>query len=474
MTFESHPASSSGTSYLYDTLNRITRINNADSTYRLHSYGAGTQSITDERGKVTTYAFRSYGDPSQRFVMSVTAPDSSANISLTRNTKDLVTSATQGGFTRTYGYNSNYYLTSVINPETALTTYERDAAGNMTLRRVGPFPTTTYTYDGRNRLATVTYPYSTPAVTNAYTRTDKLLRTTSSAATRQYLYDANENIIGQTLTIDGLIFNMGYTYNSKDQLNLIVYSRSGKSVAYTPDVLGRPTQVQGYASSVTYWPSGQFKEITYLNGTVTSYGQNTRLWPSLFRTKKGTTSYIDTSYLYDGVGNLTQITDSVDNANYGRVLSYDNINRLTGVNGPWGTGTIAYNGIGNITGQSFGTYNLSYTYDTSNRLSKISGSKTATYNYDLYGSMLPSTGNTYAYDGVPNLRCINCSDPLNKIEYTYDGTNQRIAVTRGSIKTYEVYDPRGNLLVEFTPSQGNKLVEYIYLGGKRIAQRVTP
>ena len=85
---------------------------------------------------------------------------------------------------------------------------------------------------------------------------------------------------------------------------------------------------------------------------------------------------------------------------------------------------------------------------SSETLAQSSGSKTATYNYDLYGSMLPSSGNTYAYDGVPNLRCINCSDPLNKIEYTYDGINQRIAVTRGSVKTYEVYDPQGNLLVE--------------------------
>lgn len=473
-TFESNPDSASGTTYVYDALDRVIRINNADSTFQLNSFGAGTQSVTDERGKVTTATFRSYGDPSQRFLMSVTSPEPSTNLSLVRNTKDLVTSATQGGFTRTYGYNSNYYLTSVVNPETGTTTYGRDAAGNMTTRSVGTSGTTTYVYDGRNRLTTVTYPGITPAVTNVYTKTDKLLRATSTAAVREYLYNANDNLTGQFLTIDSIAFNTAYTYNDNDQLNLIVYPRSVKFVYYTPDVLGRPSLVTGYVTSLSYWPSGQIKQINYANGTVTNYGQNARLWPNLFGTKKGATSYIDTGYLYDGVGNLTHIADSVDNASYGRVLTYDNINRLTGINGPWGTGTIAYSGVGNISSQTLGTYNVAYTYNTGNRLSAVSGSKVASYTYDAYGNIATGAGNTYTYDGVPNLRCINCANPATKIEYAYDGTGQRVSVTKAGVKTYEVYDLQGNLLIEFTPSQGNKLVEYIYLGNKRIAQRVTP
>ena len=46
-------------------------------------------------------------------------------------------------------------------------------------------------------------------------------------------------------------------------------------------------------------------------------------------------------------------------------------------------------------------------------------------------------------------------------------------MTKGGVKTYEVYGSHGNLLAEYTPSQANKLVEYIYLGGKRVAQRET-
>ena len=62
-------------------------------------------------------------------------------------------------------------------------------------------------------------------------------------------------------------------------------SIAGKTVLYTPDVLGRPTQVMGtsgFASSITYHPSGQLLGLSYTNGTTTLYGQNTRLWPNRF------------------------------------------------------------------------------------------------------------------------------------------------------------------------------------------------
>ncbi|MBJ7309096.1 sugar-binding protein [Rugamonas sp. CCM 8940] len=88
--------------------------------------------------------------------------------------------------------------------------------------------------------------------------------------------------------------------------------------------------------------------------------------------------------------------------------------------------------------------------------------------------MTTTRGSTFTYDGAPNLRCVNCSDSTRKIEYAYDGRNRRIAVTKAGIKTYEMYSAQGNLMVEYTPSQQNRLVEYIYVGDKRVAQRVTP
>jgi len=468
-TFESNPGSSSGTSYQYDVLDRVTRITNADNTYVSISYGAGTKTVTDERGKVTTYSYRSYGDPQRQFLMSISAPDTSMNVSLTRNSKDLVTAATQGGFTRSYGYNSNYYLVSITNPETGTTSYGRDIAGNMTSRSVGSSGATSYGYDGQNRLTSVSYPGTTPSVSNTYNRRGRLTSSNSSAATHTYGYDANGNLTADSVTVDGVTFNSGYAYNAIDQLSSVTYPRSGRTVSYSPNALGRPTQVSGYISAISYWPSGQINQINYANGTVTTYGQNSRLWPSSFATQKGSSSYINSSYSYDGVGNLTAISDSIDNS-YARTLGYDNVNRLTSISGPWGSGTIGYNGASNITSQSFGSSSLSYSYDSQNRLTATSGSRATSFSYDSYGNALGNGTSSFSYNGVPNLVCVNCASGVNKIQYTYDANNSRVTTLIGGIKTYEISDQKGNQLIEFTPSQSNKLVEYIYLGGKRVAQ----
>ncbi|MCB4811060.1 DUF6531 domain-containing protein [Methylovorus menthalis] len=473
-TFESNPGATIGTTYQYDALNRVTKIINADNTFQTHAYGAGTKTVTDERNNATTYAYRAYGDPDKQYLMGVTTPISSASVTLARNSKDLITSATQGGLTRTYGYDSRYYLTTVVNPETGTTTYGRDAAGNMTSLTVGSSGTTSYTYDGRNRLSVVTYPnpLTTPTVTHTYTLTDKPLSVSSSAATKGFIYDDNGNLKKETLTVDSIPFVTEYIYNANDQIASMIYPRSGQQVNYVPDVLGRPTQVSGYISAVTYWPSGLMKQINYANGVVTNYEQQARLWPSTFTTKKGAVAYSDSSYTYDEVGNLKAIVDSADTS-FNVALDYDNLNRVVSHTNPIFISTIAYDGAGNILNRTYSGVSSNYNYDSYNRLASITGYLPTTYAYDAYGNIAAGTGNTYSYDDASNLACINCSDTANKIQYGYDGSKSRVTVIKAGVKSYEVYGAQGTQLVEYTPSQSQKLIEYIYLGGKRVAQRVT-
>ncbi|MDD5295495.1 MAG: hypothetical protein PHU46_01175 [Rhodocyclaceae bacterium] len=472
-TFESDPSRGTGTSYQYDILDRVTRATHPDNSYRAISYGLGTVTVTDERGKTTVQTYRSYGDPTQQFVMSVAAPEPTASITLSRNAKDMVTSVTQGGLTRGYIYDASYRLVSETNPETGQTSYGRDAAGNMISRTVGTSGTTSYVYDGQNRLVKATYPGSTPAVTHTYSRTGKLKQVSSSVATRSYAYDGNDNLMSEALAIDGLTLAVGYGYNGNDQLSSITYPRSGRTVSYVPDTLGRPTQVSGYVNSVLYWPSGQIQQINYANGTLSLYDQNIRLWPASFNTFKGSAVYLASTYTYDGAGNLTAISDGTDSS-YNRALFYDNIGRLSNISGPWGSGIVSYSSTGNILSQSLGSYGtLFYSYDGMNRLASVSGNRATSFGYDAYGNVTYGWSSTYTYDGVPNLRCVNCSTASYRIDYAYDGMNRRVAVTKAGVKTYEVYGSNGNLLAEFAPAQGNRLVEYIYLGGKRIAQRVS-
>jgi len=260
-----------------------------------------------------------------------------------------------------------------------------------------------------------------------------------------------------------------YTYNGNDQLSAITYPRSNRVVAYSPDVLGRPAQVSGFVTGISYWPSGQINQITYANATTVTYGQNSRLWPASFSTARGSTSYLGSNYGYDGVGNLTSISDGIDGS-YNRTLGYDALGRVSGASGPWGSGTLTYDGSGNLRSQVLGSTNLTYSYNASNLLSSVSGSRAESYAYDSYGDIVAAGGRSYGYDGAPNMTCANCNDPATSAQYQYDGLNQRVSTLKGGVKAYEFYGSSGNLLVEYTPSQSNRLVEYIYLGGKRIAQ----
>lgn len=468
ITFASNPGASVGTNYLYDMLDRVTRETNADSSFKRYDYGAGTRTVTDENSKATTYSYRSYGDPGVQLLMGVSAPESSASITITRNGKDLVTNLLQGGIGRGYGYNAAGYLTSVTNPEIGTMTYGRDDAGNMTTRSVGTSGATTLVYDGQNRLTSITYPSGTPNVTKTYTKTNKLKTLTSSSASRVYGYDANDNLTSESLTVDGLTFAVGYGYNGLDQLSTITYPRSNRVVSYAPNALGRPTQVSGFVTGVNYWPSGQVNQITYANGVVSSYGQNSRLWPSGFSTSKGTSIWINSTYGYDGVGNLKSASDTADSG-FNRTLGYDGINRLTSASGPWGSGTMAYSGAGNLMSQSFGSFAIGYSYDGQNRLASVSGARAGSFSYDVLGNIVTAPGATYTYDAAPNLTCVNCADTAKKVAYTYDGLGRRVTTTKGGVKKYEVYGANGQLLAEYTASP-SRLSEFIYLGGKRIAQ----
>lgn len=471
VTFESYPGGgTAGTHYAYDALGRVATITHSDSTYRSFQYGAASRTVRDERANYTTHAFRIYGDPEETLLMGITAPEPAANVGIVRAPNGLMTSITQAGLSRTFGYDVRNYLITETNPETGTTTYERDAAGNKTARIIGS-TRADYSYDGQNRLSTTTYSDSTPAIIQTWSRTGKLRTASSSAALRTFGYDANDNLRSESLTLGSTVLTAQYAYNGNDQLSGITYPISQRVVSYTPDALGRPTQVSGYASAVTYWPSGQVRQIDSVNGMVTNYNQNSRLWPSTFSARRGSVYSISNAYGYDNAGNLTSVVDAVDGS-MNRSLGYDGIDRLTTASGPWGTGTIGYDGAGNIMSQSLGSFSIGYSYDAQNRMSSVSGSRSASYSYDVFGNVSAAGGASYTYDAVPNLRCANCSG-ASRSDYTYDGLGNRVTVAKGGTTTYEFQGASGDLLVEYTPADAGKLVEHIYLGGKRIAQRVS-
>ncbi len=517
--YESYPFSGNcsasvlpaGDSFITDALGRVTKVTHADQTFRTYDFaapGSNKVKLTDERGKVTTYEYRSYGDPDkERLLMSVDAPEN-VRTAFERNLIGQVTSVTQGTYyegscavggcpftseTRTYEYNHvQNFLTGETNPETGTTSYGRDGVGNMTSRNVGG-ATTAYGYDPLNRLKVVDYPLGTPDASLDYDENGNLKRLYTAtgrnyadgsrrtySTERLFSYDANDNLTRESLkyndagtsaagvptVFESKLLESRYGYNTLDALTSITYP-STRVVTFAPDALGRPTRVAPFVNSVNYHPTGQPSSIDYANGQRTTVDLKTgSLRPWIDRIRTGSLSSL--SYDYDDAGNVTRIADGI-NPTYTQSMDYDGLNRLTTANGNWGSGRITYDAIGNIKSKNLGTQNLSYNYDGSNRLTSVTGARNYSFGYDRYGNAITNGANLFTYDDASNLTTVSGGPVMN---YWYDGKNMRVREQKGTTTKYFFYASNGSLLGEYDRN-GSLYKEYAYLGSKLVAMADT-
>jgi YD repeat-containing protein len=457
-TFQSFPGSGSGLTYYYDRLDRVKEIDSPVGSKRFN-YSGGSVSVTNERNFITTYAYARYGNPDEGFVTAITPPDSSAKVTISRNELGIVNSVAQNGVTRTYGRDNRFFLTSITQPEDGTTTFGPDGVGNP-LSKTNAGRVLNYSYDGMNRLTGITG--SGINVTLGYNNRGKLHTVQNGSASRTYDYDANGNLTGDTLAIDGRTFAVGYGYDGIDGLSSITYPMNKGTVSYFPDSNGRPQAVSPYLDSVHYYGSGNLQSITYHNGIAQSYGENNMQLPSSIT---ASTIQLGKSYGYDGANNVSSITDSYVAAE-SRTLNYDGMDRLTSASGPWGGGTIGYDAGGNITLQQLGSYTINYTY-SSNRVSSITGSVSRTYGYDNFGNVTSNGQTSFLYNNLSQMTCANCG-ASNEVDYQYDGQGFRVSQTVNGIKTYFVQSPSGDLQFEYSP-YGLKWTKNVFLNGKRVA-----
>jgi YD repeat-containing protein len=315
-----------------------------------------------------------------------------------------------------------------------------------------------------NRLTNIYYPSGSVSI--SYYGNGRTQSITSSQATRTYTYDGNANLTSETLTAGGQSFTIGYSYNSNDALSTITYPKTSDVVSYSPDSLGRPSSASPFITAISHFSSGNVSSMSYANGVSMSYGENSRSWPSsLSASRSGT--FLNKSYTYDGVGNVSQITDSINPA-LSMSMGYDNINELTSASGPWGNATLGYDAVGNISSYILGSTQRTYSY-SSNKLSTF-GSRS--FAYDGYGNVTSDGIHMLQYDDASNLTCLDCP-AAGQIAYAYDGNSRRVSRTQNGVTTYYVHASNGDLLLEYTPSSNAK-VEHIYVQGKRVATKTIP
>lgn len=487
--YQSYPNSAKGTGFRYDTLGRVVQT--------LHGNPVGTNSANvieetfydslqvlryDTTNRASLVWFRAFGNPQEQHAVRSLAGEISAqgmyvdyDVTMTRDLLGQIRTATMGDKARTYGYDSRYYLVSRADPETGTTVFGRDALGNLTSKSIGTQPATTYAYDGRNRLTGITYPSSEqPGVPNAsnvtrtYNGNDLVTGISSGGVVRGFDYDDGDNLIAEELAMGGATQQVSYTYNSSEALASITYP-SGHQVQYSPDAFGRARAVLPYVNQVRYHPNGMPSELHYANGVVSTMGVNDRQWPAGLKMARAGNSFIDSTYAYDPVGNLTGINDSADSA-YSRYFEYDKLNRLTLDNDVGGYREYFYDGVGNITHVAQPGSLRTYSYAaTSGLLTGVSGGGLSrAYQYDSAGNVKDDGVWTFGHDRANNLRCIACTAAV-PTAHTYDGDNMRVQTSDAAGTTQYLHGQQGLLLQTLVPGVERK--EYIYLGRRQVAQR---
>jgi len=482
--FESYPNATSpnGTSYQYDVLGRIISVSQPlsvapFSVSKTFQYDTDTDIIvTDERGNDTVLFYRAYGSPDNKVIERIDSPEG-IRTAMSHNDLMQVTSAVQGvpngtggvtGYYKNYGYNANYFLTSLDISENGLTIFGRDEVGNLISKQVGTSPVTAYQYDGQNRLIFTDYVNAADDVTMLYDANGNVEQVGNGESTRTYSYDENDNLINESIQIGVDNYNIGYVLNGLDHVTSVTYP-TGRVIAYNPDVFGRPTSVGQYVTSVTYHPTGEPSTMEYDNGQTTTILLDERRFISSIQAGiNSSTVFLD--YAYDNAGNITSTDDRTPPGSLS-TFSYDGVNRLSTANGSWGAGSYGYDETGNITSQTLGATTYGYNI-VANAIYKITGDQRATYGYDVYGNIVDNDSHTFVYNDAGNLveatEIVKGNQTPQTVAYGYDGNNMRVRRNSGFDYTRYIFDNTGSLLAE-VPSDSSAIKEYYYLGSRLVA-----
>jgi len=364
----------------------------------------GTTTVKNALGVADTYTFQSLVNGSQLKVSQISRAATS----------------TTAAATESFGYDSNGYMSSLLDWNGNETTATNNAQGNP---------------------LTITESVSTP-----------IERTTTIA------YDSTWTHLPSTITVTGLTRGFSYDGNG-NPLTITDTDTTTNSVPYSTNGQARTTQL-------TWTPTGQLHSVQLprTDATVkTSFGYDgtgamTSITDSLGHTTNVTahtgggypTTVVDPNNVTATLGwdtrlNLNTVTLATTAGNLTTTYTHDAANNLTAVQAPDGS-------------------KLTYTLDAANRLTKITDLLNNTINYTL--------------NALGDATQVQIKNPSGTVTWqdtgTFDALGRLTKNTNGvSQSTSFAWDPNSNLLTVTPPSPSGK-VTFTWDGLNRLATRVDP
>jgi RHS repeat-associated protein len=372
---------------------------------------------------------------------------------------NLLDTADPLGKKTVYTYNTQGLPLTVTDPLNGTTTFKYDATGHVTSQTDALNNVTSFTYDANgNKL--------TQAVTR--TRSDGTLET----LTTSFVYDG-DNRVTKTTNPDGTFTR-------------VLYNAIGKQ-SDTFDPLNRPTHYD-------YDVNGRLTKVTHRDLTFETYAYdaNDRKISMLDRASRQTLYEYDvvgrlkkttapdlsfTQAVYDAAGRTTQTIDALKNSTF---YGYDDADRPTSVTDAAGKiSTFAYDAAGNQTSMTDALqHTTTFVYDAANRRTQTiyHDNSTDLVAYDALGRQIAKADQAgkstqFAYDAVGRLSSV--TQFLNNVplvtSYAYDEIGNRISQTdaNGHVTRF-AYDQLGRRSSRTLPGQGES---YAYDAAGNVTSR---
>lgn len=385
------------TKNVYDPAGQLIQVRQAVGTsleqaYATYSYtpNGKQEYVIDANGNRAKLVYEGF-DRQEHWIFPSTTQPSSFDGSTQATALATAGSVNTGDYEQ-YTYDAIGNRTSLRKRDGSVLVYSYDALNRMTVKSVpqrAGLPVTDarsvyYGYDLRGRQLYARFDSVTgEGVTNTWDgldrQTDSTLSMDGDARTMSYQYDADGNRTRVSFP-DGNYTT--YSYDGLDRPQTILRSGSATVASYTYDAAGRRAGFNGGVSTA-YGYDG-IGQVTSITNTLAS---------SIYNNGYG--------FSYNPASQITTLTKSnnlfafAGTYNVNRDYSVNGLNQYTAA----GAATFGYDANGNLT--SDGT--TTFLYDIENRLVGAGGARSAALRYDPLGRLYKTVGASgttrFLYDG---------------------------------------------------------------------------
>jgi RHS repeat-associated protein len=472
------------TTYSFDALNRQTQVQDSTGalTTNIFDVAGNVTTSIDARNLRTTFSFDGLNRETQ-------VQDALGNLSTVAfdQAGNRTASIDQLGNRSTYMYDALNRQTSVTDANNHTVTTMYDLAGNVTSSiDAGGFRVTT-SYDALNRQTSVKDPAS-GVTTTVYDSGGNVTNTIDSMGSKTtFVFDALDQ---QTTVIDARGGLTTLVFDAVGNQTNVIDPVSNKTT-FAFDALNRQTSMTdplGNSGTMAYDAASREISATDRNGRLISFSYD-NVGRETGETWTVSGSTVNTfTFTFDAAGNLL----TAANAAGTYTMAYDNLNRATAVQEPFGLSltyafdkagrqtttqdnqsgvtSSVYDGIGQLTTREFGGSGMTplredLTYTSRNQMG------TATRYSDLAGTTLVGTS-SYSYDSVDNVTNIQHAGKtgtnLANYTYVYDLASRITSETDNASNTTYTYDATSELT-----GAGGTLYTYDLNGNRTMAGYTT-